>query len=242
VFLTRSLGGPFSAPDPTVLRSDVDSAFITSAILGVIEFLVIQPFLTAAIARASTDTYLGHRVTVGPAFRFAVTRIHSILWILILYVLTLVAGFLVLFLLGAAVGEPAFFAVLALGFLVPGVIVFVRWYFGPTVFVVEGRKGTKALARSWRLSRRSFWRIFGTFILTSIMAAIVQGILALPAGWAYSVIGTSGWAIYALGASLAVIVTTPFTTLVAVLLYFDMRIRKEGFDLEIMAREMSSPQ
>jgi hypothetical protein len=34
------------------------------------------------------------------------------------------------------------------------------------------------------------------------------------------------------------VLTTPYTNLVVVLLYFDARIRKEGFDMEVMAREL----
>jgi hypothetical protein len=40
--------------------------------------------------------------------------------------------------------------------------------------------------------------------------------------------------------ALATVITTPFVMLVIVLLYFDLRIRKEGFDIEVMARELAS--
>jgi hypothetical protein len=239
-FLARELPGPFSPPDPTLLQSELESAIVLSTIFAFLTYLVIVPFLMAAIAKASTDIYLGHRVPVGPTFRFAIARIHSILWILFLYVLAAVAGFVILFLLGLATGEATILVIGTLAFIVPGVIVFVRLYFGPTVFVVEGLKGTRALGRSWRLSRRSFWRIFGTIVLTSIMTSIVQGILALPATQIAANIGSAAWPLAAIGNSLAVVVTTPFTTLVAVLLYFDLRIRKEAFDLEVMAQEMAS--
>ena len=56
----------------------------------------------------------------------------------------------------------------------------------------------------------------------------------------YAAIGPAGWPLYAIGISLAAIITTPFTTLITVLLYFDLRIRKEAFDLEVMAHEMSA--
>jgi hypothetical protein len=124
--------------------------------------------------------------------------------------------------------------------IVPGVIVLVRYLFGSTVLVVEGRKGTKALGRSWRLAKGHFWKVFGTYILAGIMAAIVASILRLPGDALFSAVGPAGWPFAAIGLSLAAILTTPFTTLITVLLYFDLRIRKEAFDLEIMAREMSS--
>src|SRR3989337_1027971 len=48
-FLTRSMGSPFSTEAP--VSGDLDSTLITSVVLGVIQLLVIQPFLTAAIAK-----------------------------------------------------------------------------------------------------------------------------------------------------------------------------------------------
>jgi hypothetical protein len=220
VFLTRSLGSPIA--DPTTAQAEFESTVITSLALTAIQLLVIQPFLTAAVAKASADIYLGHTVAVGPTFRFAVSRIHSILWISILYALASILGFLLL--------------------IVPGIIVLVRYYFGSTVLIVEGKKGSAALGRSWRLAKGYFWKILGTYLLASIMASFIEGVLSIPGAIAYAAVGAVGWPLYAIGLSLAAILTTPFTTLIAVLLYFDLRIRKEAFDLEVMAEEMSSPR
>ena len=218
VFLTRRLGSPFA--DPVATRGDLDSVMITSLVLTGIQVLVITPFLTAAVARASADVYLGHPVLVGSTFRFAVSRIHSILWISILSILAALLGFLLL--------------------IIPGIIVLVRFFFGPTVLVVEGKKGSAALGRSWRLAKGHFWKIVGTYILASIMAGFVETILAVPGALAFAAIGPAGWPVYAVAVSVAAILTTPFTTLIAVLLYFDLRIRKEAFDLEVMAHELSA--
>jgi hypothetical protein len=218
VFLTRRLGSPFS--EPVATQGQLDSAVIASFVVLGIEVLLITPFLTAAVARASADVYLGHPVLVGPTFRFAVSRIHSILWISILSALAVALGFLLL--------------------IIPGLIVLVRFFFGSTVLVVEGKKGSAALGRSWRLAKGHFWKIVGTYFLAGILAFVVAGILAVPGAFAFDAIGPGGWPVYAAAQSLAAILTTPFTTLIAVLLYFDLRIRKEAFDLEVMAQELSS--
>jgi hypothetical protein len=218
-FLTRSMGSPFSTEAP--VSGDVDGTLITSVVLGITQVLLIQPFLTAAVAKASADTYLGHELVVGPTFRYAVSRIHSILWISILSGLCVLLGFVLL--------------------IIPGIIVAIRFVFGSTVLVVEGQKGTKALGRSWRLAKGHFWKLFGTLLLANIMASVVEGVLSVPGSVAFVAIGPSGWPFLAIATSLAAILTTPFTTLITVLLYFDLRIRKEAFDLEVMAQEMSSP-
>ena len=73
-----------------------------------------------------------------------------------------------------------------------------------------------------------------------LLASVIQGILTIPGSAVFAAIGPAGWPFYAIGLSLAAILTTPFTTLITVLLYFDLRIRKEAFDLEVMAHEMSA--
>ena len=50
--------------------------------------------------------------------------------------------------------------------------------------------------------------------------------------------GPSSWPVRAIGTSIATVLTQPFSQLVAVLLYFDLRVRKEGFDLEILAKQL----
>jgi hypothetical protein len=239
VFLTRSLGSPFATD---VSPADLEGTLITSSIVGVIQLLVVQPFLTAAVAKASADVYLGHTVLVGRTFRFAVSRIHSILWISILLVLVVLLPIVAIGILAVLVDVPELVVFLPILLVIPAIVVFVRFYFGSTVLVVEGKKGSKALRRSWRLAKGSFWKILGTVLLAAIMAGLIEAILSIPGAVAFGAVGPPGWPLYAIGLSLAAILTTPFTTLIAVLLYFDLRIRKEAFDLEVMAEEMSSPR
>jgi Membrane domain of glycerophosphoryl diester phosphodiesterase len=140
----------------------------------------------------------------------------------------------------AALGAEELAIVILILLIVPAIIVFIRFVFGSTVLVVEGLKGSKALGRSWRLAKGSFWKILGTTLLAALLSSVVEGILSIPGAVAFGVIGPAGWPFYAIGLSLAAIITTPFTTLITVLLYFDLRIRKEAFDLEVMAQELSS--
>ena len=237
VFLTREIGSPFA--EPTIAPSDLDATVVTTIVLGAIQVLVIQPFLVAAVAKASADVYLGHPVLVGPTFRFAVSRIHSILWISILVVLIIILPALLLGFV-AAFGSAELAVVLALLLVVPAILVFVRFAFASIALVVEGRKGSKALGRSWRLAKGHFWKILGTLILAAILAGVVESILSIPGSAVFGAIGAAGWPFHALGLSLAAIVTTPFSTLITVLLYYDLRIRKEAFDLEVMAQELSA--
>lgn len=192
---------------------------VTLLIFPVVQLLFVTPFLTAAIARATSEIYLGAQPGVGDVYNFALRRTHSILWVTFLAGIVTVFGFVAL--------------------IVPGVIFFVRFQFSNAIVIVEGARGTKAMGRSWRLAKGFFWKIFGTVILAGILASIVGAIIQVPLEIAASAIGTNGWLLRAIGTSAGQVITSPFSGMVIVLLYFDMRIRKEGFDLALMAQEMA---
>jgi hypothetical protein len=206
---------------PTVGSSDVlEQLLAVTLVFIVVELLVIQPFLVAAVARAAADIYLGEPVSIERTYRYALGRIFSILWITIISLVATLAGFILL--------------------VIPGIIAVVRLTFAPMALVVDGERGTSAISRSWRLTSGHFWRVAGALFVAGIIAAVAATILAIPGELAVQALGPESWPISALATALATVVTTPFSMLVIVLMYFDLRIRKEGFDIEVMARELAT--
>ena len=208
-----------------------------------LDLLLIRPFLTAGIVRAVAAAYLGENPAVAPAYAFAVHHLTSILWVLLLGLLAIVAIVLAAFLLSGmfvAVGASPLVVLVMLAAIGFAVVLYVRWLFGPSVLVVEGLRGSAALGRSWRLSSKAFWKIAGTMVLGSILTSVVGGIFAIVPSLVSTWLGSAGWLLRAAGSSLAAVVTTPFATMVTVLLYFDQRIRKEGMDLAIMSKELDT--
>jgi hypothetical protein len=105
---------------------------------------------------------------------------------------------------------------------------YVAFAFAIPVLFVEGLRGTKALRRSFGLVKGRWWRTFGVltvgFLLGTAVSSLVQAlVLALS-----TLAGIVGLAI-----------STPFQAAVLTVVYFDLRVRKEGFDLELLAREMA---
>ena len=103
-----------------------------------------------------------------------------------------------------------------------------------------------AIGRGYRLTRRQFWRTFGIGLLTVVITLIAAQILTVP----FSIVGQiAGLAIpdtgiavlvlvvvNALGSVLATAFVTPFTSAVTSLQYLDQRMRKEAYDVELMAQ------
>ena len=108
-----------------------------------------------------------------------------------------------------------------------------------------------SLGRSFGLTRRQFWRTFGIALLTSIITAVAAQILTVPFSIAGSVatIGfsesTAGLVVYLIASALGTVASTafvaPFTAAVTTVQYLDQRIRKEAYDVELMARAGVTP-
>jgi hypothetical protein len=241
--LARASGAP-TVPsfDPAAPPPEIDPIpLVIAGVFGLLELLIARPFLTAAILRAIAGAYLGESVSVGQAFSFALRRIGAILWVLVLTLLGIFAAPAatgVLLGLLAQTDAVAIGIVLFIASFVLVVILWVRWLFGPAVVVVEDRRGTAALARSWQLSARSFWKLFGTTLLALLLTQIVGGVLVSLSFALAFIPGPIGAVLSAAVVAGAAIVTEPFAAAVTVLLYFDMRIRKEAMDLSILAREV----
>jgi hypothetical protein len=208
-----------------VFATDAEFAAMTTqlvlitVVFLVVQLLIAQPFLVAAISRAAADAYLGEQVTLGGTLRYALSRLPAILWVTVITLVVTILGFLLL--------------------IIPGIIAAVRLTLAPAVVVVEDVRGTKAVSRSWNLTAGHFWRVFGTLILSGIITAVGAAIIQIPAEVITTMIGPDGWPVSALGTAVASALITPFSLLIVVLLYFDLRVRKEGYDIEVMAQELA---
>jgi membrane-anchored glycerophosphoryl diester phosphodiesterase (GDPDase) len=136
--------------------------------------------------------------------------------------------------LGLTLGLALLGLVLAIAALL---FVVVATVLATPVLVLERSGVLASVRRSWQLTRTSFWRIAGIYLLTSILVAIVAGIVSAPIGMLGQVIGgVTGMTIAQLvGTVVAAAITTPFVAGVIALLYIDIRIRREGLDVELAA-------
>ena len=137
--------------------------------------------------------------------------------------------------------------ILGLGGLLLGVALFawimIRIYFAMPIVVLERLGPGQALARSWRLTRGSWWRMFGIVLLTLVLVFVVTMLLSVPFSLLSSVpmlfmqdaswTGVANGAILYVGDVLVHAITTSFTVAVTTLLYIDLRMRREGLDLKL---------
>jgi hypothetical protein len=116
---------------------------------------------------------------------------------------------------------------------VPGFIVLTHLTCAIPALVIEDRRGRDALRRSWDLVRGFGWRVFGTIIVAGLLTGLVNGILTAPFG--------DQWAARSLAASIASVLTMPYTALVGILIYLDLRVRKERYSAGDLQRDLGRP-
>lgn len=195
----------------TVSGDDFGSNLLALLVVSVIGILITL-VLTGAITRAAAGSLIGETPTPGDAFSYGFGRLGSILLVGILVALIVLGGLILL--------------------IIPGIIFGVKLLAALPALVVENQRGTKAISRSWSLTSGHFWRVLGAYLVAAIIAGIVSGILTS--------FGGSNWFVRAMFASIASIITTPFTALVLVLIYLDLRIRKEQLTEDGLRRDLAS--
>jgi hypothetical protein len=216
--------------------------------LSVLLTIIVQAILAGLLAPIIARGVAGQQISAAEAWRITRPRLPSVLLATLLVLLAglgpvlavgVIAG--IALLAGAPAAVYGVVALLGLAALVLTIWLSTMLSLVTPVVVLENERPIRALARSWQLVRRSFWRVFGITLLAGIIVAIAGGILQLPFTFFGAVLGSGIGAtvILVIGAIAAGTVTRPITAGVTVLLYVDMRIRKEGLDLAL--RSASGP-
>ena len=70
-------------------------------------------------------------------------------------------------------------------------------------------------------------------VVGGLLTGIVNAVITAP-------FGGTGWFVQAVAASVATVVTLPYSALVGVLLYLDLRARKEGLTMETLRTDLQA--
>jgi hypothetical protein len=137
---------------------------------------------------------------------------------------------------------------LGLALLVPAVWVGVGLCLATAVCVMEGSGASRSLRRSWLLVRGTWWRTFGSLVLTAVIAGAVTALIAVPFSIpelvapsvdpeTFEVDGARfllNTTIATIGRVVAGTFTLPFGAAVVSLLYLDRRMRHDGLHLALV--------
>ncbi|MCA1846493.1 MAG: hypothetical protein LC792_25520, partial [Actinobacteria bacterium] len=179
---------------------------------------------SAAVLRAVSVAYLGGTPDWRESLRAATSRLGPLIWLA--------------FLMGGGL------ALAALALFFPFIWLGVSWSVAFPVLIAEGPHGAAALRRSFHLVRGRWWSVFGALFLAFLLQFFIGLVIGIPLSLltANQDSSSAGALIISTLVSVASsVVTTPFMAAVLVLIYFDLRVRKEGFDLELLSQGVGIP-
>jgi Membrane domain of glycerophosphoryl diester phosphodiesterase len=228
-----------------LLNSALGAVAVSVGLL-LVSVLIVVPLGEAATTRAVSDRYLDRPSSLMSAYRAALGRLRSliamILILIVAYAGSLAVVFALVLLLSAlgAGGLGVLLAVLAFIALIPVLImIYVRTVVAVPAIVLERVSGWRGLQRSWQLISGRFWPTFGRMALLGLIAAIISSVVAAIFEIPGAVIDPNNTFVFdQVASALAAVFVGPITYVGVTLLYYDIRIRKEGFDIEMLARSL----
>lgn len=256
----------FDGTSPIDVFSGMLFGLLGSVALGFLYGVVFQPLMEGSLAHGISQRYLDKPATVGDSFGAAIRRspaligarlIPALLGLLVFGAIFGTALGITLVLLRGGLGEDSsggmagavLMGIASFGlFLMLGLVIAliaIRILFSSQAVMIEHHGPWEALKRSWRLTHGYFWRTLGYVF---VIGLIVGAITSLPAA-AITVPLTLllpdqqrlQFIINTCVSAVMQVIATPFSMIAYTLMYYDLRIRKEAFDLEQRVQTILPP-
>lgn len=234
---------PAVATDPSAASGSLILILLGSTFGGV--------FALAALTHLVSRAFTGHEVSVGDGFAQGLRSTLPLIAAVIVAYLAMLIAFLGLTVISALIAIVLAFgkaagvvvgAVLTVLVVIVGSFFIMTAFFGVVPAVVVERLGPfRAVGRSWRLARGARLRIVAVVVIAWIIMMLPTVGVMMAAGMGMALFDPSQTAAMSSGqiylqqgiASITGALTFPFFAGCIVLLYYDRRIRTEGYDLEV---------
>jgi membrane-anchored glycerophosphoryl diester phosphodiesterase (GDPDase) len=249
-----------SSNDTAQIVAGSYGAIALSAIVPILLSIAASALLQGIVVLAVMRATLGEKPRLRQLLRMARGRIWALIgWsalviLAVIVAVAVVAGLVVLLVLtnsiAGIIGSVLVGLFGGLGIVVCWAWLSTKLSLVPSVLMAERTSIRGAMRRSWALTNRSFWRVFGIQLLVATIIGVAAQVITTPisliAGMLVSLVDPNGQnpgaqiggviAIYAV----LVVVSVVFAAITAViqsatiaLLYVDLRMRKEGLDLDL---------
>lgn len=231
--LATALFTPFNIFDPrtyfrvgnvAAITTNSDVTLVITVVLALVNLAVTALGMAALITAAGLRT-LGQPCDVGSAYRHAFRRYWAVVGAQVVGLLAV--GAVAVF--SGGLGTPV-----ALWF-------YVGWQLAPQVAVLEGKGPIAALKRSREITAGGWWRLAWILVilyaLGAFFAAVPSGLAGLIGSFTLSkdlLGGRGGAVVVAILGVLVNVVLFPITAAVTTLFFTDARVRREGFDVDVL--------
>ena len=227
-----------TTPQQLFTNSSYWIGMLSTFFLVVLQFIFVQGIAMGALARAVADNNLGKKTGIVDSYR----EIGSS-WLSLLGALLFVAFISIVIFLWWLVPCIGWITGLGMLFYLTAVVN----QLVPPVVVLEDQTATGSVRRAWNLARRRFWPVLGYALLLGLFsllvvngpAAIANMILALI----FRTIGDASKylvltsIVQGLVSLVFALLYHPLQMTAFTLVYFDLRVRTEGFDIALLTMQ-----
>ena len=225
-------------PDQLFSNSSYWIGMAATLFIAVLQFILVQGIAMGALARAVADNNLGKKTGILDAYREIGSSWLSLLGALIFVAFIAIVIFLWWFV-------PCIGWVTGLGMLF--YLTAVVNQLVPPVVVLEDQTATGSVRRAWSLARRRFWPVLGyAFLLGLFSLLVVNGPAAIANVILAQIFRTIGDAsrylvltsiVQGLVTLIFALLYYPLQMTAFTLVYFDLRVRTEGFDIALITMQ-----
>jgi hypothetical protein len=206
---------------PFTILSAIGASNHDEVVVGVASLLGLFAtfFSIGAVTIAVSDICLGNRPSVTRSWQL----IGRVFWVYT----------------GVFVSVGVIILVGFIAVLVPGLIAIVMLMFALTVCVIERKGVRESIKRSAALGKGHYWRNFGVWFVASLVVGLVMVAAMIVALAPMLLFGTDeDDFLFHFVQGLLTSLAAPLGQIAIVLLYYDMRVRKENFDGAALAQEL----
>jgi hypothetical protein len=197
---------------PPVLITAIAPASVQQVVqvVGNLMYLVCQGAIAVLVAAALEQD---RSLSAGDVLRTLGSRAGSVIAVSIMSGLLIMFGLVLL--------------------VIPGILIAVWTAVATPVAAIEGVRNSDALKRSRDLTRGRFWHVLGTSLLAWVIVIVIAFGAAIVLGIVLGLVGGPDRITEMLG-SVLMVPLFPLIGVTTSLLYYDLRVRSEGADVQAM--------
>ncbi|HET9708677.1 MAG TPA: hypothetical protein VFP39_10290 [Gemmatimonadales bacterium] len=243
----RFFGLATATPEQTaaVMQSQIIPFMLWGLVWGVL-YGAGMLVLTAGSIRVISDSYLGREPQFGDALQFGVGKIVPLFLVglgktLFLFLLAILSG-VVVALTGAAGGMAVLLVFIE---VIAAVWLFIYVACGymvttPVVVLETLASNFEAFGRSWELTKGARGRVFGLLFVAGLISSVLPSLVLSAVGALIGQLAPAATIFWTVIAAVLPVVLTPIVPCVLTLAYYDLRVRHEGFDLQLLSEQLGS--
>ncbi len=236
------VGTPNASGADATQMTNYGASVIALSIVRLLEVLLIAPVLIAAMTMAISERFLSRDIGITEAYRKVMRRFLPLLGTILLTGAIISVVLVSCVLMGLSMltaGSRPGMLMIMIGLILAAVLWI--WYtFIPQTVVLEAEGGISAMKRSKYLVKGHFAKAFILLVLVYVAIALITEIVSFSVLKGLFFLAPYSAPLAEGTSNVLSILLEPFRIAAITLLYYDFRIRKEGFDLEIMAEELES--